>query len=483
MHSQPRYDAVVVGAGPNGLAAAITLARAGRSVLVLEAKDSVGGGTRTAELTLPGFKHDICSAIHPLSLGSPFMRSLPLAEFGVEWINPPAAIAHPLDDGTAVLVERSVEATAAQLGADAGAYQRLIGPLAAHREAIMEDMLGPFPFPPRHPFQLIRFGLSALRSANGLSRGVFHQQRARAVFSGMAAHAMLPLDQPTTAAFGLVMAILAHSVGWPMARGGSQTITQAMADYLLTLGGEIVTSCPVSRMEELPEARTVLFDLTPRQLLSIAGSRLPSGYRQQLTRYRYGLGVFKIDYALSGPIPWKAAEIARAGTVHLGGTPEEITASEKAVWKTGALERPFVLLSQQSLFDPSRAPQGKHTVWAYCHVPHGSQLDMTGPIEAQIERFAPGFRDLVLARHTMNTAEMESYNPNYIGGDINGGVQDLRQLFTRPVARWVPYSTPDEKIFICSSSTPPGGGVHGMCGYYAARAVLKRDGVKSIKRA
>ncbi len=474
MHAQNRYDAVVVGAGPNGLAAAITLARAGRSVVVLEAKDSVGGGTRTAELTLPGFKHDICSAIHPLSLGSPFMRSLPLEEFGVEWIFPPAAIAHPLDDSPAVLVERSVEATAALLGGDAGAYRRLMVPLAAHQEDIMEDLLGPFPFPPRHPFQLIRFGLSALFSASGLARSIFREERARAVFSGMAAHAMLPLGQPGTAAFGLVLAILAHSVGWPMARRGSQTITEAMAAYLLTLGGEIVTGCSVSSMEELPEARAVLFDLTPRQLLSITGSRLPTGYRQQLTRYRYGPGVFKIDYALSEPIPWKDPACIRAGTVHLGGTLEEIAASEKAVWQKGPSERPFVLLAQQSLFDLSRAPQGKHTAWAYCHVPHGSQLDMTGPIEAQIERFAPGFRDLVLARHTMNTVEMEAYNPNYIGGDINGGVQDLRQLFTRPVARWVPYSTPNERIFICSSSTPPGGGVHGMCGYFAARAVLKK---------
>jgi phytoene dehydrogenase-like protein len=478
MYAKSRYDAVIVGAGPNGLAAAITLARAGRSVLVLEAKDSVGGGTRTAELTLPGFKHDVCSAIHPLSLGSPFMRSLPLEEYGVEWIYPPAAIAHPLDDSPAVLVERSVEATAAQLGGDAGAYRRLMDPLVAHGEAILEDLLGPFPLPPHHPVQLIRFGLSGLRSASGLARSLFREERARAVFSGIAAHSMLPIDEPGTAAFGLIMAILAHSVGWPMARGGSQTITQAMAAYLLTLGGEIVTGCPVSRMAELPEAHAILFDLTPRQLLSIAGSRLPSRYRQQLTRYRYGPGVFKLDYALAGPIPWKDPECARAATVHLGGTLEEIVASERGVWQNEPVERPYVLLVQQSLFDPSRAPQGKHTAWAYCHVPHASQLDMTGPIEAQIERFAPGFRDLVLARHSMNTAEMESYNPNYVGGDINGGVQDLRQLFTRPVARWVPYSTPDEHIFICSSSTPPGGGVHGMCGFFAAQAVLKKSVLK-----
>jgi phytoene dehydrogenase-like protein len=469
-----KYDAVVVGAGPNGLAAAITLARAGHSVLVLEAKDTVGGGTRTAELTLPGYKHDVCSAIQPLSLGSPFMRTLPLADFGVKWIYPPAAFAHPLDDGSAVMLERSVADTAAGLGVDGRAYRRLMAPLVAHWEDILEDLLGPLPLPPHHAWQLVRFGLDALWSASSLARATFQGERARAVFSGMAVHAMLPLDRLGTAAYGLVLAILAHSVGWPMAQGGSQAIADAMTAYLRSIGGEVVTRRPVSHIEELPQAQAYLFDITPRQLLSIAGSRLPSGYRAQLARYRYGPGVYKIDYALSGPIPWKAAECARAGTAHLGGTLEDIAASERSVWQGQHPERPYVLLAQQSLFDPTRAPEGKHTAWAYCHVPPGSTINMTDRIERQIERFAPGFRDLILARHTMTTVEMELHNPNYIGGDINGGVQDLRQLFTRPVARAVPYSTPDTSIFLCSSSTPPGGGVHGMCGYFAARAALKK---------
>ena len=469
-----KYDAVVVGAGPNGLAAAITLARAGHSVLVLEAKDTVGGGTRTAELTWPGYKHDICSAIQPLSLGSPFMRTLPLADFGVTWICPPAAFAHPLDNSPAVMLERSVEDTAAGLGVDDRAYRRLMTPLVTHWEDIMEDLLGPLPLPPHHAWQLARFGLSALWPAGRLAQATFQGERARAIFSGMAVHAMLPLDRLGTAAYGLVLAILAHSVGWPMAQGGSQAIADAMAAYLRSIGGEIVTRRPVSHIEELPQAQAYLFDITPRQLLSIAGRRLPSGYRAQLARYRYGPGVYTIDYALSGPIPWKAAECARAGTAHFGGTLEDIAASERSVWQGQHPERPYVLLAQQSLFDPTRAPEGKHTAWAYCHVPPGSTINMTDRIERQIERFAPGFRDLILARHTMTTVEMELHNPNYIGGDINGGVQDLRQLFTRPVARAVPYSTPDASIFLCSSSTPPGGGVHGMCGYFAARAALKK---------
>ena len=468
-----RYDAVVVGAGPNGLAAAITLARAGRSVLVVEAKDTIGGGTRTAELTLPGYKHDICSAIQPLSIGSPFMRSLPLEKYGVKWIYSPAAFAHPLDDGRAVTLERSVADTAAQLGSDGWAYRRLMGPLVARWEDLVEDVLGPLPLPPHHPVPFIRIGLKALWPAGGLARAAFVGAHARSVFSGMAAHAMLPLERSGTSAYGLMLGMLAHAVGWPMAESGSQTIADAMAAYLRDLGGEIQTGNEVTRIEALPEARAYFLDVTPRQLLSIAGHRLPAGYRGQLERYRYGPGVFKIDYALSGPIPWKAAECARAATVHAGGTMEEIAASESSVWRGEHAQKPFVLLVHQTPFDPSRAPAGKHTAWAYCHVPPGSTLDMTGPIENQIERFAPGFRDLVLARHTMNTVDMEAHNPNYIGGDINGGVQDLLQLYTRPVARWVPYSTPDDSIYLCSSSTPPGGGVHGMCGYFAARAALQ----------
>jgi len=473
MSERHAYDAIVVGSGPNGLAAAITLARAGRSVLVLEAKDTVGGGSRSAGLTLPGFVHDVCSAIHPLGVASPFFRTLPLAEHGLEWIHPSAACAHPLDDSTAVIVERSVEATSEMLGPDTAAYRRLFAPLVADWDKLAVDLLGPLPLPPRHPIALTRFGLRALRPAYGLAKSLFRGERARAVFAGMAAHSMMPLEQPVTTAFGLVECTLAHVVGWPLVQGGSQRIADALASYLCSLGGEIITGMPVEHIDELPAARAVLFDVTPRQLLQIAGQRLPSGYRRQLQRYRYGPGVFKMDFALDGPIPWTAAECARAATAHLGGTLDEIAAAERAVWSGEHPDRPFVLLAQPSLFDLTRAPEGKHTVWAYCHVPNGSTFDMSDRIEAQIERFAPGFRDRVLARSIRTAIDMERYNPNYVGGDINGGVQDLRQLFTRPVARLVPYSTPAKGVYICSSSTPPGGGVHGMCGYHAAQAALR----------
>ncbi|MGB2770998.1 MAG: NAD(P)/FAD-dependent oxidoreductase [Anaerolineae bacterium] len=466
------YDAVIVGSGPNGLAAAITLATAGRRVLVIEGSETIGGGTRSAALTLPGFVHDVCSAIHPLGVASPFFRDLPLAKHGLAWVFPPAAIAHPLDDGSAVLVERSVETTAAQLGPDAGAYRRLMGPLAADWRNVLAEMLGPLRFP-RHPISLVRFGLPALLPAASLARLLFRGERARALFAGMAAHPIMPLEWPATAAFGLMLGILAHAVGWPMARGGSQRIADALAAHLRSLGGEIVTGQWVARMDDLPPAAATLFDVTPRQLESIAGGRLPASYRRKLRGYRYGPGVFKVDYALDGPAPWQAAECLRAGTVHLGGTLDEIAASERAIWRGEHAAHPYVLFVQQTPFDPTRAPAGKHTAWAYCHVPHGSTVDMTGAIEAQIERFAPGFRDRILARSTRNAAEMAAYNPNYIGGDINGGVQDLRQLFTRPVASLNPYTTPASGIFLCSSSTPPGGGVHGMCGYFAAQAALR----------
>ena len=471
IHS-PTHDAVIVGAGPNGLAAAITLARAGRSVLVVEGKGTIGGGTRSAELTLPGFVHDVCSGIHQLGVASPFFRGLPLANCGLEWVFPPAAIAHPLDDGSAILVQRSVAATAAQLGGDAAAYRRLMGPLAADWRNVLGEMLGPLRFP-RHPVSMVRFGLPALLPAATLARMLFRGERARAVFAGMAVHAMMPLEWPATAAFGLMLGILAHSVGWPMARGGSQRIADALAAHLRSLGGEILTDRPIERMDDLPPARAILFDVTPRQLEKIAGDRLPAPYRRKLGGYRYGPGVFKVDYALDSPPPWRATECLQAGTVHLGGTLDEIAASERAVWRGEHPERPYVLFVQQTLFDPTRAPAGKHTAWAYCHVPHGATLDMTGRIEAQIERFAPGFRERILARSTRTAAAMEAYNPNYIGGDINGGVQDLRQLYARPVASLNPYVTPASGIFLCSSSTPPGGGVHGMCGYFAAQAALK----------
>ena len=441
---------------------------------MLEARETVGGGSRSAELTLPGFVHDVCSAIHPLGVASPFFRSVPLAGHGLEWIFPPASLAHPLDDGTAVVVERSVQTTSETLGPDAAAYRRLMSPLVADWDKLAVELLGPLPFPPRHPIALMRFGLRAIWPARGLLKTVFRGPRAPAVVAGMAGHSMLPLDAPLTAGFGLIFATTAHAVGWPMARGGSQKIVDALACYLKSLGGEIVTGRPVATIDELPPGRAVLFDVTPRQLARMAGHRLPPGYVRKLQGYRYGVGVFKVDWALDGPIPWQAAECARCATVHLGGTLEEIANSERAVWQGQHPERPFVLLAQHSLFDPTRAPDGKHTAWAYCHVPPGSTFDMTARIEAQIERFAPGFRDRILARSVKSPAEIEQYNPNYIGGDINGGVQDWRQLYTRPMLRAVPYSTPNQGIYICSSSTPPGGGVHGMCGYFAAQAALTR---------
>jgi phytoene dehydrogenase-like protein len=481
MPKQRDYDAVVVGSGPNGLAAAISLAQAGCSVLVLEAKETVGGGLRSAELTLPGFTHDNCSAIHPLGVGSPFFQSLPLGDYGLTWIQPDVPLAHPFDDGTAITLERSVEATATALGPDAAAYRQLMVPLVADWDKLTVDILGPLRVP-RHPMAMARFGLLAIRSARGLAESRFESEPARALFAGLAAHSIMPLEQRPTAAFGLVLGILGHAVGWPLPRGGSQNIADALADYLRSLGGEIVTDMAVKEIDDLPAAPAVLFDVTPRQLLRMAGHQLPSGYRRQLLSYRYGPGVFKIDLALDGPIPWQAAECARAGTVHLGGTLSEIAAGERAIWRGQHPERPYVLLAQQSLFDPTRAPAGKHTVWAYCHLPNGSTVDMTERIEAQIERFAPGFRDCILARTVKSPLAFEQYNANYIGGDINGGVQDLRQQFTRPALRLVPYTTPNRRIYLCSSSTPPGGGVHGMCGYFAAQAALRRVFGQVIKR-
>lgn len=473
MPSRHSYDAIVIGSGPNGLAAAITLAQAGQAVVVFEAKDTIGGGSRSQELTLPGFLHDACSAIHPLALGSPFFRTLPLAEYGLEMIQPPAPLAHPLDDGTAVILDRSVESTAAHLGSDARAYRKLMEPLVTNWHNIEDVVLGPLrPHFVLHPFARANFALKALRSACGLAKAAFKEARAQAIFAGMCAHSILPLERPPSAGFGLLLGILGHQVGWPIPRGGSQMIVDALAGYLRSLGGEIVTGVDVKSLATLPPARAILCDVTPRQLLHMADDRLPHRYQRHLQHYRYGPGVFKIDLALDGPIPWKAAACLRAGTVHVGGTLQEIAAAERAPWQGEHPERPFVILAQQSLFDPTRAPAGKQSVWAYCHVPSGSTFDMTERVEAQIERFAPGFRDCVLARHIMTAAEMEQYNPNYVGGDINGGVQDLWQFFTRPTMRLVPYTTPVKGLYLCSSSTPPGGGVHGMCGYFAARAAL-----------
>ncbi|GHO49080.1 phytoene desaturase family protein [Ktedonospora formicarum] len=468
------YDAIIVGAGPNGLAAAITIAQAGRSVLVLEAKETIGGGCRSDTVTLPGFTHDICSAIHPLALASPFFRALPLERYGVEWIHPTLPLAHPLDDGRAAVIARSIEATGESLGSDASAYKKLMQPLVENWQIIIDTFLGPLRSNIlQHPLKMAQFGLLASRSGSGLARSHFNDSLARAIFAGMSAHAMLPLETPPGAAIGLIMGLLAHTVGWPLPKGGSQKIVDALAAYLRDLKGKIITGVEVKSLDDLPPAQVVLCDVTPRQLLRMAGSRLSGWYKRQLQHYRYGPGIFKLDIALDGPIPWTAEACKHAGTVHVGGTLSEIAAAERAVWKGIHPEHPFVLLAQQSLFDDTRAPADKHTVWAYCHVPHGSHVDMTERIEAQIERFAPGFRDRILSRHTANAIEVERYNPNYVGGDINGGVQDFRQLFTRPTLQPVPYATSDKHLYLCSSSTPPGGGVHGLCGYFAARAALQ----------
>ena len=468
-------DAVVIGSGPNGLAAAVALAQRGVSVLVLEGTDSIGGGTRTRELTLPGFRHDVCSACHPMGVLSPFFRELPLEEHGLRWVRPKLSVAHPLDGQPAVLLGTSVSETAANLGADGPAYHRLLAPFVDDPHPLLADVLGTMRFP-RHPLRMLRFGLRGLRSAVGLARSRFREDRARALFAGCAAHSVLPLEQLLTAAVGLVFLLTAHVEPWPVAQGGSSAISAALAGLLRSLGGRIETGRMVRTFEELPPARVYLFDTAPRQLARIASRQLPAGYLRRLGRYRYGPGVFKIDWALDGPIPWTDPRVLDASTVHVGGTMPEVAASEAAMWRGDHADRPFVMVCQQSLFDPTRAPPGKHTGYAYCHVPAGSTLDRTEVVERQVERFAPGFRDRILARHTMNTADLEQHNPTLIGGAITGGAADLAQLLFRPVARWNPYTTPDPRIFLCSSSTPPGGGVHGMCGYHAAQAALRALG-------
>jgi len=465
------YDAVIVGSGPNGLAAAIYLQQHGLSVLVLEGKHKIGGGLRSAELTLPGFTHDICSAIHPLAVGSPFFQQLPLTDHGLEYINPEIAAAHPLDNGTAAVLKQSITETAKLLGEDEDAYLRLMQPIINSWPSIASDVLGPLHFP-KHPVAMGKFGLYALSSATRLSKQ-FKTTEAKALLAGMAAHSMQPLSKLTTSAAALVLLANGHLKGWPIPKGGSGKIAEALASYFVSIGGKIETGIYIKSLGQLPSAHAVLFDVSPKQLLQIAGHQFSSIYKWQLERYRYGMGVFKVDWALDAPIPFKAEACTKAGTIHIGNSIQEIIYAEQQTWDGINPDKPYVLLAQQSIFDPSRAPKGKHTGWAYCHVPNGSTVDMTQAIENQVERFAPGFKDIILARHTINPAQMEEYNPNYIGGDINGGVIDIGQLFTRPALRWSPYKTSAKGIYLCSASTPPGGGVHGMCGYNAAKRVLK----------
>lgn len=465
------YDAIVVGSGPNGLSAAITLQQAGLSVLLIEAKDSLGGGTRTEELTLPGFRHDVCAAIVPMAATSPFFSTLPLAKYGLEYLYPPIEAAHPFDDGSAAVLKRSIEETAKLLGEDEGAWLKLIQPVVNDWPFIAADLLGPLRFP-KHPGRIARFGLKGLPAASAIARR-FKTEQAKGLWAGMTAHSIQPLSNLTTSAIGLVLIASGHLYGWPVPKGGAQNISKALVAHFEALGGKIQTGFTVTSLKQLPSAHAVLFDVTPKQLLAIAGDQFSHFYHWQMSRYRYGMGVFKVDWALDAPIPFTAPECRQAGTVHLGGTFKEIAAGERKTSRGGHSQRPYVLLAQQSLFDDSRAPAGKHTAWAYCHVPNGSTVDMTAIIEEQVERFAPGFRQTILARHSFNTVQLQQYNPNYVGGDINGGILDLGQLYTRPVFTLSPYNTSARGLYICSSSTPPGGGVHGMCGHHAARKALR----------
>jgi len=463
--------ACVIGAGPNGLAAAIVLTQAGLQVDILEAESSPGGAARTLELTLPGFRHDFGSAVYPLGAGSPFFSSLPLINHGLEWIHSPAALAHPLDDGTAVMLERNLDESKDSFGIDGPAWDELMRPFVEHWTEFAPEILRPVSFVSRHPWLMARFGMVAMQSARAIARR-FHNQRTRALFAGLAAHSFLSLDEPLSAAFAIMMAVPAYAVGWPIPRGGAQSLSNALCGFLSTFGSKVHTSSPVQSLATLANYNLLLCDLTPRQLLKIGGQRLSDSYKRQLGRYRYGPGVFKVDYALNALIPWKASGCLRAATVHLGGSFDEIAASENAVRIGHVADRPFVLLAQPSLFDSSRAPAGKHTAWAYCHVPNGSKVNMLEKLEEQIERFAPGFRDCILARRVFSPAELESMDANLVGGDIGGGVMDLRQFLFRPT--WRRYATSARDIYICSASTPPGGGVHGMCGYHAARMALSR---------
>lgn len=465
----PAREAVVIGSGPNGLTAAILLAQAGIRTTVIEAQASIGGGTRSAELTLPGFLHDVCSAVHPLAASSPVFESFPLASHGLKWIQPPIPLAHPFDDGTAAVLYRSLDRTCEGLGEDGRTYRRAVGPLATRWTALLQDVLQPLLHVPRSPLLSARFGLLAAGPASLVAR-VFKTPKARALFAGNAAHSILPLEELGTAAFGWILSAAAHAVGWPIPQGGSQRIADALASYFRALGGTIVTGTRIASLKEAGAAGMILCDVTPRQFLELAADRLPRGFRRKMEDYRYGPGVFKMDWALSGPIPWRAAECSQASTVHVGGTLEKIAESERAAGQGTLCERPFVLVAQPTQFDPTRAPEGGHIAWAYCHVPHGSAADRTAQIESQIERFAPGFRARILARHCFGTSQLEQYNSNLVGGDITGGANYLGQLISRP-SRLL-YRTPLRGVYLCSASTPPGGGVHGMCGYHAARLAL-----------
>lgn len=471
--NRTEYDAVIIGSGPNGLGAAITLAREGWKTLVVEAADTIGGGMRTKELTLLGFHHDVCSAVHPTAVASPFFRSLKLEEHGLRWIHPEIPLAHPLDGGRAAVLHRSLDETADALGVDGKSYRFLFETIVKHAEALYPSILTPIAIP-RRPLLMARFGIPCALPAEWLARLLFKTDEGRALFAGNAAHCVLPLNHLLTSAIGVMLQMSAHAVGWPVAEGGSQSIASALASVLHQHGGEIVCGWPVKTVSELPKARAYLFDTSPSVLTRIAGDALPTGFRKRLNAFRHGPGIFKIDYALNAPVPWTNPACRKAGTVHVGGTLAEIAASERDAFEGRHSERPFILVGQQSLADSTRAPAGKHTLWAYCHVPSGSIVDMEPRITAQIERFAPGFRDMILARHTMNCPQVEAYNMNYVGGDIVGGMADLTQIITRPVVRLDPYSTPNPSIFLCSASTPPAGGVHGMCGFNAATSVLRR---------
>lgn len=466
--SRPVY---VIGSGPNGLAAAITMARTGRNVTVFEAEQQPGGSVRTMELTLPGFRHDFGSSVYPLAAASPFFAALPLNKYGLHWIHGDAPLAHPLDDGTAVLLERDLSQAAAALGGDGRSWRALVEPIVNHWLDFASDALGPLVRIPRHPLLMALFGMKAIQPATRLAEDRFKSSRTKALFVGLAAHSVLELDQPLSSAVGLVIGAAAHVVGWPIARGGAQSITDALIAQLLDLGGEVQTGLRITSLSELDKNATILCDITPRQLLQIARDRLRPAYARRLENYRYGPAVFKIDYALSEPIPWRAAACGRAITVHLGGTMHQIAQSEHAATHDSVADKPFVILVQPSLFDSSRAPAGKHTAWAYCHVPNACTVDMTSRIEDQIERFAPGFRDCVLGRRLLSPAALESMNANLVGGDISGGALSIHQMLFRPTLRG--YATGSANLYLCSSSTPPGGGVHGMCGYRAAQAALR----------